>query len=161
MSVAADGPQGQARIAAFVKGLEQLGWTDGRNVRIDQRWSAGDADRSRKYAAELVALGPDVILASGDHSVVALQQATRTVPIVFALVADPVGTGYVASLARPGGNTTGFTLFEYTTSGKYLELLKEIAPGVKRAAVIRESGTATGRANSPQFKPRRRRSAWS
>jgi len=144
ISVAADGPQGQARIAAFVKGLEQLGWTDGGNVRIDQRWSAGDADHSRRYATELVALGPDVILASGDHSVVALQQATRSVPIVFALVSDPVGTGYVESLARPGGNMTGFTLFEYTTSGKYLELLKEIAPRVKRAAVIRESGTATG-----------------
>jgi putative tryptophan/tyrosine transport system substrate-binding protein len=106
--------------------------------------SAGDAERTRQYGAELVALDPDVILASGDHSVVALQRATRTVPIVFVLVSDPVGTGYVETLARPGGNTTGFTLFEYSTSGKYLELLKEVAPGVKRAAVIRESGTATG-----------------
>src|SRR6266545_6633601 len=144
MSVAADGPDGQPRLAAFLKGLQALGWTDGRNVRIDTRWGAGDAERARKYAAELVALGPDVILASGDHSVVALQRATHTVPIVFVLVSDPVGTGYVETLARPGGNTTGFTLFEYSTSGKYLELLKEVAPGVKRAAVIRESGTATG-----------------
>jgi ABC-type uncharacterized transport system substrate-binding protein len=144
MSVAADGPEGQARLAAFTNRLQQLGWIDGRNVRVDQRWGAGDAERTRQYGAELVALGPDVILASGDHSVVALQRATGTVPIVFALVSDPVGTGYVESLARPGGNTTGFTLFEYSTSGKYLELLKEVAPGVKRAAVIREPGTATG-----------------
>jgi putative ABC transport system substrate-binding protein len=144
MSVAADGPQGQDRLAAFVKSLQQLGWTEGRNVRIDQRWGAGDAERTRRYAAELVALDPDVILASGDHSVVAARQASRTVPIVFAAVADPVGTGYVESLARPGGNTTGFTLFEYSTSGKWLELLKEIAPGVKRVAVIREAGTASG-----------------
>jgi len=144
MSVAADGPEGQARLAAFLKGLQQLGWTDGRNVRIDQRWGAGDAERARRYAAELVALGPDVILASGDHSVVASRQASRTVPIVFTSIADPVGTGYVESLARPGGNMTGFTLFEYSTSAKWLELLKEIAPGVKRAGVIRESGTATG-----------------
>jgi putative tryptophan/tyrosine transport system substrate-binding protein len=144
MSVAADGPEGQARLAAFLNGLRQAGWIEGRNVRIDQRWGAGDAERARKYAAELVALGPDVILASGDHSVVASQQATRTVPIVFTLVSDPVGTGYVGSLARPGGNMTGFTLFEYSTSAKYLEVLKEIAPGVKRAAVVREAGTATG-----------------
>ena len=128
MSVAADGPQGQARVAAFVNGLQQLGWTDGRNVRIDQRWGAGDAERTRQYGAEPVALDPDVILASGDHSVVALQRATRTVPIVFVLVSDPVGTGYVETLARPGGNTTGFTLFEYSTSGKYLELLRRSRP---------------------------------
>jgi putative tryptophan/tyrosine transport system substrate-binding protein len=127
MSVA-DGPEGKARLGAFLAGLQQLGWTDGRNVRIDQRWGAGDAERARKYAAELVALGADVILASGDHSVVASRQATRTVPIVFTTVADPVGTGYVESLARPGGNMTGFTLFEYSTSGKWLELLKEIRP---------------------------------
>jgi putative tryptophan/tyrosine transport system substrate-binding protein len=143
MSVA-DGPEGKARLGAFLEGLQQLGWTDGRNVRIDQRWGAGDAERARKYAAELVALGADVILASGDHSVVASRQATRTVPIVFTTVADPVGTGYVKSLARPGGNMTGFTLFEYSTSGKWLELLKEIAPGVKRVGVMREAGTATG-----------------
>jgi putative tryptophan/tyrosine transport system substrate-binding protein len=144
MSVAADGPDGQPRLAAFLKGLQALGWTDGRNVRIDLRWGAGDAERSRNYVAELVALGPDVILASGDHPVMALQQATRTVPIVFAMVADPVGAGFVESLAHPGGNTTGFTLYEYNMSGKWLELLKEIAPGVKRVAVIREAGTAAG-----------------
>jgi putative ABC transport system substrate-binding protein len=143
MSVA-DSPEGEARLGAFLKGLQQLGWTDGRNVRIDQRWGAGDAERARKYAAELVALDPDVILASGDHSVVASRQATRTVPIVFTSIADPVATAYVQSLARPGGNMTGFTLFEYSTSTKWMELLKEIAPGVKRAGVIREAGTATG-----------------
>jgi putative ABC transport system substrate-binding protein len=144
MSVAADGPQGQARLAAFVKGLEQLGWTDGRNVQIDTRWGGGDAERTRKHVAELVALGPDVFLASGDHPVVALQQTTRTVPIVFTMVGDPVGAGFVESLARPGGNTTGFTLFEFSIGTKWIELLKEIAPGVKRAAVIREGGTANG-----------------
>jgi putative tryptophan/tyrosine transport system substrate-binding protein len=140
MSVA-DGPEGQARLGAFLKGLGQLGWIDGRNVQVDQRWGAGDLERARTHAAELVALGPEVILASGDHSVVAARQATRTVPIVFTVVSDPVGTGYVETLARPGGNMTGFTLFEYSTSAKYLELL---APGVKRAAVVREAGTATG-----------------
>jgi ABC-type uncharacterized transport system substrate-binding protein len=144
MSVAADGPDGQPRLAAFLNGLQQLGWTDGRNVRIELRWGAGDAERIRNYVAELVALGPDVILASGDHPVVALQQATRTVPIVFTMVADPVGAGLVESLAHPGGNTTGFTLYEYNMSAKWLELLKEIAPGVKRVAVIREAGTAAG-----------------
>jgi putative tryptophan/tyrosine transport system substrate-binding protein len=144
MSVAAEGPDGQPRLAAFLKGLQALGWTDGRNVRIDLRWGAGDAERSRNYVTELVALGLDVILASGDHPVMALQQATRTVPIVFAMVADPVGAGFVESLAHPGGNTTGFTLYEYNMSGKWLELLKEIAPGVKRVAVIREAGTAAG-----------------
>src|SRR5437868_9049630 len=108
MSVAADDPEGQARIAAFLQGLQQLGWTDGRNVRIDTRWAAGDADRGRKYAAELVALAPDVILAAGTAAVGPLLQATRTVPIVFAIVLDPVGAGFVDSLARPGGNATGF-----------------------------------------------------
>jgi putative tryptophan/tyrosine transport system substrate-binding protein len=144
MSVAAEGPDGQPRLAAFLKGLQALGWTDGRNVRIDLRWGAGDAERTRNFVAELVALGPDVILASGDHPVVALQQATRTVPIVFTMVADPVGAGFVESLAYPGGNTTGFTLYEYNMSAKWLELLKELAPGVKRVAVIREAGTAAG-----------------
>ena len=143
MSVAADGPDGQPRLAAFLKGLQELGWTDGRNVRIDLRWGAGDAERTRNYVAELVTLGPDVILASGDHPVVALQQATRTVPIVFTMVADPVGAG-LSKPGHPGGNTTGFTLFEYNMSAKWLELLKEIAPGMKRVAVIREAGTAAG-----------------
>jgi putative tryptophan/tyrosine transport system substrate-binding protein len=144
MSVAAEGPEGQARLAAFTNRLQQLGWTDGRNVRIDTRWGAGDAEGIRRYAAELVALGPDVILASGDIVGVALQQTTRGVPIVFTMIADPVGAGLVEGLARPGGNTTGFTLYEYGISGKWLELLKEIAPNVKRAAVIREAGTAAG-----------------
>jgi putative ABC transport system substrate-binding protein len=143
MSVAADGPQGQARLAAFLKGLQQLGWTDGRNVRIDHRWGAGDAERSRKYAAELVTLGPDVILASGDP-VMALQQATRTVPIVFTIIADPVGAGLVESLARPGGNSTGFMSYEHGFGAKWLELLKEIAPTVKRAAVIRNANESSG-----------------
>ena len=124
MSTAADDPEGQARIAAFLQGLQQLGWTDGRNVRIDIRWAAGDADRIRRYAAELVALAPDVILATGGAAVGPLLQATRTVPIVFAQVADPVGAGFVDSLARPGGNATGFMQFEYSLSGKWLELLK-------------------------------------
>jgi putative ABC transport system substrate-binding protein len=144
MSVAAEGPEGQARLAAYTNRLQQLGWTDGRNVRIDTRWGAGDAEGIRRYAAELVALGPDVILASGDIVGVALQQTTRGVPIVFTMIADPVGAGLVEGLARPGGNTTGFTLYEYGISGKWLELLKEIAPNVKRAAVIREAGTAAG-----------------
>jgi putative ABC transport system substrate-binding protein len=121
-----------------------LGWTVGRNVRIDYRWGGGDAERIRGYAAELVALAPDIILASGGVTMAPLQQATRTVPIVFASVIDPVGAGYVASLARPGGNATGFTQFEYGISGKWLELLKEIAPGVTRAAVLRDPATAAG-----------------
>jgi ABC transporter substrate binding protein len=121
---AADDPEGQARTAAFLQGLQQLGWTEGRNVRIDYRWSAGDADRARRYAAELVALAPDVILASGTSTVGPLLQATRTVPIVFPVIGDPVGAGFVDSLARPGGNATGFMSREYSLSGKWLELLK-------------------------------------
>jgi putative ABC transport system substrate-binding protein len=143
-SLAADDPEGKARLAAFLQGLQELGWTDGRNVRIDYRWAAADANRSRRYAAELVALAPDVILASTSQSVAALQQTTRTVPIVFASVVDPVGAGFVASLARPGGNATGFTLFEYSLSGKWLELLKEIAPNLTRIAVLRDPAVAGG-----------------
>jgi putative ABC transport system substrate-binding protein len=139
-----DDPDGQARSAAFLQGLQQLGWTDGRNIRIDYRWGAGDADNIRKYAAELVALAPDVILASGTATMAPLLQATRTVPIVFAQVTDPVGAGFVDSLARPGGNATGFLLFEYSISGKWLELLKEIAPGVTRAAVLRDPAISSG-----------------
>jgi ABC-type uncharacterized transport system substrate-binding protein len=146
MSVAAEGTEGQARLAAFLKGLQQLGWTDGNNVRIEHRWGAGDAERIRSYAAELVALSPDVILASGDIVGLALRQATRTVPIVFTLIADPVGAGLVESLEHPGGNITGFSVYEYSLSGKWLELLKEIAPSVKRVEVMREAGTATGTA---------------
>jgi putative ABC transport system substrate-binding protein len=143
-NLATGDPQGQARLAAFRQGLQQLGWTDGRNVRLDIRWAAGDVDRFRKYAAELVALAPDVILSTGSPSAAALQQATRTVPIVFVTVVDPVGSGFVDSLARPGGNITGFTLFEYSISGKWLELLKEIAPSTTRVAVIRDPALAAG-----------------
>ena len=144
MSLAADDRQGQARLAAFVQGLRELGWTDGRNVRIDTRWAAGDADDVRKYAAELVAFAPDVILASGGTGVATLLQATRSVPIVFTQTPDPVGAGFVASLAHPGNNATGFTNFEYGMGAKWLELLKEIAPRVTRAAVMRDAVTPQG-----------------
>ena len=128
---AADEPEGQARLSAFMQGLQQLGWTDGRNLRIDIRWGAGDAERIRRNAAELVALAPDVILAVASATTGPLLRATRTVPIVFVQVAKPVGAGFVDSLAQPGGNATGFMLYEYGIGGKWLELLKEIAPGVK------------------------------
>jgi ABC-type uncharacterized transport system substrate-binding protein len=138
MNLAADDPEALGRITAFVQGLQQLGWTDGRNVRIIARWAAANADNFRKYAVELVALAPDAVLATSTQAVLALQQATHTVPIVFVQVIDPVGAGMVASLARPGGNTTGFTVFEYGTSGKWVELLKDIAPSVRRVAVLRD-----------------------
>jgi putative ABC transport system substrate-binding protein len=141
---AADDPSEHAWLAAFQQQLQELGWTDGRNVRIDTRWAAGDAERTRRYAAELVALAPDVILSTSGTNLPALLEATRTVPIVFLRVADPVGAGFVASLARPGGNITGFIVFEYGISGKWLELLKEIAPHVKRAAVLRDPTVAAG-----------------
>ena len=128
MGPAADDPEGQARLAAFVQGLQQLGWTDGRNMRIDPRWTGGNADDIRRHAAELAALAPDVILAAGTAGMGPLLQATRTIPIVFCNVADPVGAGFVDSLARPGGNATGFTFLEYATSGKWLELLKRSRP---------------------------------
>ena len=143
MHLAPDDLEGQSRLAAFLQGLQQLGLTDGRNMRIDTRWGASDADR-RRYAAELVAFAPDVILASTSLAMVALQHATRTVPIVFVNVADPVGAGFVDSLARPGGNVTGFAMFEYSMSGKWLELLKEIAPRVTRVAVIRDPANPAG-----------------
>jgi putative tryptophan/tyrosine transport system substrate-binding protein len=143
MSTAADDPEGQARHAAFVDGLRELGQTEGRNVQIDTRWPVGDAARSRS-AEELIALAPDVVLASGSANVTALQQITRSVPIVFANVIDPVGAGLVSSLARPGGNTTGFSSFEYSLSGKWLELLKEIAPNLTRIAVLRDPALAAG-----------------
>jgi putative tryptophan/tyrosine transport system substrate-binding protein len=147
MSTAPDDPVGQADHAAFLQGLAQLGWIDGRNVRVDTRWPvAANADDYRKYAAELVALAPDVLLAAAAPGVRALQQVTRTVPIVFANVVDPVGAGFVDSLARPGGNVTGFTQFEYGMSGKWLELLKEITPGVKQAAVLRDPTNPSGTA---------------
>ena len=145
MASTADDPESQARIAAFAQGLKQLGWTDGRNLRIDTRWATSNADDLRRHAAELAALAPDVILAAaGTATVAPLLQATRTVPIVFVLVIDPVGAGFVASLARPGGNATGFTMFEYGMSGKWLELLKQIAPGMTRAAVLRDPAVASG-----------------
>jgi ABC-type uncharacterized transport system substrate-binding protein len=144
MSVAADDPEGPFRVAALAQGLQELGWTVGRNVRIDYRWGAGDGDRIRSYAAELIALAPDVILATGSATLGPLLQATRAVPIVFVHVPDPVGAGFVDSLARPGGNATGFTLFEYSISGKWLALLKELAPGLTRAAVIRDPAITSG-----------------
>jgi ABC-type uncharacterized transport system substrate-binding protein len=144
MALAADDPEGQARLTAFVQGLQELGWTDGRNVQIDYRWPAGDAERIRRYAAELAALAPDIILAGGGAVVPSLLQATRTIPIVFTQTPDPVGAGFVESLARPGGNVTGFMLYEYGIGAKWLELLKEIAPHVTRAAVIRDPTIASG-----------------
>jgi putative ABC transport system substrate-binding protein len=144
MSAPADDAEAQARLIAFGQGLAQSGWTVGHNVRIDVRWAAGKADDARKYAKELVALTPDVILATGGSSVAPLLQVTGTVPIVFAQVTDPVGAGFVESLARPGGNATGFTNFEFGISGKWLELLKQIAPGVTRVAVLRDPALAGG-----------------
>ena len=143
MNLAADDPEGQARLTGFLRGLQESGWADGRNAHIDTRWGT-DAGSTRKYAAELVALAPDVILASASVATSALQQTTRTVPIVFVSVVDPVGAGFVESLARPGGNLTGFSVFEYGLSGKWLELLKEIAPGVTRAAVLRDPSVGSG-----------------
>jgi putative ABC transport system substrate-binding protein len=142
MPYAADDREGQARMAALQQGLAELGWSDGGNVRIDMRWVAANADRYRQYAAELVALAPDVVVAVTSTAVAALQRETRNVPIVFVGVIDPVGAGLVASLARPGGNTTGFTVFEYGLSPKWLALLKEIAPRVTRAAVSRDPTSA-------------------
>ena len=144
MNLAADDPQSPVRIAAFLQGLQESGWTDGRNLRIDYRWGAADLDRYRRYAAELVALAPDVILASGSSVVGPLLQVARNVPIVFVNAVDPVGAGVVDSLAQPGGHVTGFTLFEYSIAAKWLELLKEIAPRVTRAAVLRDSARAAG-----------------
>ena len=146
LPAAADDAEFQARVGAFLQALAQLGWTIGRNVRIDTRWATANAADIRRHAAELVALAPDVILAHGASTVGPLLQATRTVPIVFPVVVDPVGAGFVDSLARPGGNATGFMTFEYSMSGKWLELLKQIAPGVTRAAVLRDAtqGSGTG-----------------
>jgi putative tryptophan/tyrosine transport system substrate-binding protein len=144
MNVAAADPEGQAQVAAFLQALQQLGWSEGRNVRIDTRWGENDVERDRRYATELLAFAPDVILASGTLSVVAIRRVTRTSPIVFAGVSDPVGAGFVDTLARPGGNVTGFMIFEYSLSGKWLELLKEIAPRLMRAAVLRDSTNPAG-----------------
>src|SRR3974390_1582051 len=144
MGRSANDKEGQAFVAAFLQGLQELGWSVGHNVIVDIRWSAGNNADARKYATELVALAPDVILANSSAAVAPLFQETRTVPIVFTTVVDPVDAGYVGSLARPGGNITGFTVFEYSMSGKWLQLLKEIAPGVTRVAVLRDASIAAG-----------------
>jgi len=144
MNLAADDREGRARLAAFQDGLLQLGWIEGRNVRLDIRWGAGDAERFRAYSTELVALAPDLILAASGTAVPPLLRATRSVPIVFVQAADPVGNGYVASLARPGGNATGFTNIEYGMGAKWLEILKQIVPTVTRAAVLRDATDPTG-----------------
>jgi putative tryptophan/tyrosine transport system substrate-binding protein len=144
LPLAADDPESQGRLTAFTQGLQQLGWTDGRDVRIDYRWTTTDSERIRRNVAELVALAPDVILATGGVTMAPLQQATRTVPIVFVNVPDPVGAGFVDSLARPGGNATGFTQYEYGVAAKLLELLKEISPGVTRAVVLRDPAVPDG-----------------
>ena len=144
LPIAMDDADYQLWVGAFVKALEELGWIDGRNVRVDIHWATANATEIRKQAAELAALAPDVILAPGTSTVGPLTQATRTVPIVFPIIADPVAGGFVDSLARPGGNVTGFMLFEYSISGKWLELLKQIAPGVTRVAVLGDPDTATG-----------------
>jgi putative tryptophan/tyrosine transport system substrate-binding protein len=144
MNLAADDTESHLRITAFLHGLQQAGWIESRNLAVETRWCAGDPDLARKYASELVALAPDVVLADGGTTVGPLQRATRTVPIVFVNVTDPVGGGFVESLARPGGNTTGFTLFEYAISAKWLELLKEIAPRLTRVAVFRNPVLASG-----------------
>jgi len=141
---AEDDPAGQARLAAFVQALQSLGWTNGRNVQIDIRWGVADAASSRKYVAEMVTLAPDLIVTAASAATAAAHEATRTLPIVFVNVSDPVGAGYVASLARPGGNVTGFTFVEYGMGGKWLELLKEVAPGVTRVAILRDPTLAVG-----------------
>lgn len=139
-----DDDEGRTRISAFSQELQKLGWIEGKNLHTEVRWAGGSGQRYQTYAKELVSLAPDVILASASPSVAALQRLTHELPIVFASVIDPVGAGFVASLARPGGNTTGFTAFEYSASSKWLELLRELAPGLKRVAVVRESSIAAG-----------------
>jgi len=144
MNAVADDPQGQARIGAFQQTLQQLGWSEGRNVRIDIRWGGNVVERDRRYAAELIALAPDVILAVGTLSVTALQRDSHATPIVFNSVSDPVGAGFVNNLAHPGGNVTGFMIFEYSMGGKWLELLKQIVPRLTRVAVLRDSVNPAG-----------------
>jgi putative ABC transport system substrate-binding protein len=144
MNAAADDPESQARLTAFRRVLQERGWSDSRNVLIEYRWGAADVARARKLAAELIALAPDVILAIASYAVAALQEVTPTVPIVFVNVIDPVGAGFVPSLARPGGNTTGFTVWEYSLSGKWLDMLKQIAPRLTRVAILRDAAIASG-----------------
>ena len=143
-TLTSDDPEFQARNAAFLQALQEWGWTVGRNARIDYRFSGGDPERTRKSAEELVAVTPDLILAIGSPAVAPLQQLTRSVPIVFTNVVDPVGAGFVDNLARPGGNITGFMQYEYSLAGKWLELLKEIVPRLQRAAILRDSATIAG-----------------
>ena len=152
--MAADDPLIQARYGAFLQGLQELGWMIGRNVQIDARWAPTAAD-VRKYAGELVALNPDVILANGGAVVTQLLQVTRTVPIVFPVATDPVGAGFADNLARPGGNVTGFMNFEYGTSGKWLELLNQVVPNLKRAAVLRDPASSVGQFAAIQAPPAR------
>jgi putative ABC transport system substrate-binding protein len=144
MQFSADDPEGQRMVAALEQALQRLGWSEGRDVQIDIRWGRNDVDRDRKYAAELIALAPDVILGSGTLQVAALQHVTHALPIVFVGVSDPVGAGFIDSLARPGGNVTGFMIFEYSMSGKWLELLKQITPRLTRAAVLRDAINPAG-----------------
>jgi putative tryptophan/tyrosine transport system substrate-binding protein len=146
MNITADSQEAPGRVGALAQGLAERGWMIGGNVRVDYRWYAADADASRKYAEELIALAPDILLATGTLAATALQRAAGTVPVVFLIVSDPVGAGLVDSLAKPGGNLTGFMLFEYGTTAKWLELLKEIAPDIKRAAVLRDRSNPAGTA---------------
>jgi putative ABC transport system substrate-binding protein len=159
LTAAADDPESLARVGAFLQGLQQSGWSIGQNVRIETRWATINAAEIRRHAAELAALAPDVVLAYGTSTMGAWRQATRTVPTVFVAIADPVGGGFAESLAQPGGNATGFMAFEFSISGKWLELLKQIAPGVTRTAVLRDTAlsTASSRARSrPTCRCRRR-----
>ena len=156
----ADDAEYQARIGAFQQALALLGWTIGRNVRIDTRWATTNATDIRRQAAELVALAPDVVLAHGAGPVGALLQVSRTVPIVFPVLGDPVGAGYVDSLARPGGNVTGFMNFEFSMGGKWLELLRQIAPNLTRAAVLRDTTEGSGTSQFAAFRPWRPHSEW-
>jgi ABC-type uncharacterized transport system substrate-binding protein len=160
MTFPADDAEAQARVGALLQGLQQLDWAIGRNMRIEVRWAGGNTEDIRRHAAELAALAPDVIVANGSAAVGPLLQATRTVPIVFAIVPDPVGAGFVNSLALPGGNATGFMLFEYGIGGKWLELLREIAPGVTRVGVLRDPTVTTGIGQWAPSRPQRRRSGW-
>jgi putative ABC transport system substrate-binding protein len=160
MPLAADDPEAKARLAAFQQGLQELGWTEGRNVRTDTRFAGGDGERIRKYAAELVALTPDVMLAAGGTVMAPLQQATRAVPIVFTQTTDPVGAGFVATLARPGGNATGFILFEFGISVKWLERIRDIAPRVTRAAVLRDPTVPSALGQLGAVQAWRPRSGW-